>query len=175
MGVVQRCRKELETRSISSKWAKYRASSPHNALRHFLYFFKCKRPRETLWLANQAKACSMVSFCSCWSFQCSQISQDFKNLDVDQILIGQDLTQPIRKRRAHMKVLKRCRFAIKDSKKFDTLAKNLVEFNDSLLKMCSERAAEVSYYSTSPTTLCFAAGCLIPHSDMYRQCGGATC
>lgn len=86
----------------------------------------------------------MVSFHSCCSIQCSQISQGFKNLEVDQIPIGQDLTEPIRKRGAHMKVLKRCRFAIKDSKKFDTLAKNLVEFNDSLLKMCSERAAEVS-------------------------------
>ena len=71
-----------------------------------------------------------------------------------------------------MKVLKRCRFAIKDSKKFDILAKTLVEFNDSLLKMCSERAAEVSQQSTSLRILCFAAGCLIPHNDMYRQCGG---
>ena len=67
-----------------------------------------------------------------------------------------------------MNVLKRCKFAIKDSKKFDTLAKNLVEFNDSLLKMCSERAAEVSQLSPSLTALCFAAGCHIPHSDMYR-------
>ena len=65
-----------------------------------------------------------------------------------------------------MKILKRCKFAIKDSKKFDTLAKNLVEFNDSLLKMCSERAAEVSQHSTSLTTLYFATDYHILHSDM---------
>ena len=94
----------------------------------------------------------MLFFHSRCSIQCSHIQQDFKNLEVDQILIGQDqivgqdLKEPIRKRGAHMDVLKRCKFAIKDSKKFDALAKNLVEFNDSLLKMCSEIDAEVSHH-----------------------------
>lgn len=55
--------------------------------------------------------------------------------------------QNIRKREVHMKLLSRCKFALKDSKKFDDLAKRLVEFNDSLLKMCSERAADVSQRS----------------------------
>ena len=150
VAVAQRCRKELETRSVSSRWTKYRASSPHYTLCYFIHFRKCKRARETIWHGNKAEACSTVYFRSLCSIQCSHILQDFKNLEVDQILIGQDpkvgqdLKKTIRERGAHMNILKRCKFAIKDSKKFDALAKNLVEFNDSLLKMCSERAAEVS-------------------------------
>ena len=47
----------------------------------------------------------------------------------------------------HIRHLKRWESALKDRRKLDTHAEVLVEFNDSLLKMCSERAAEVSQRS----------------------------
>lgn len=49
-----------------------------------------------------------------------------------------------------MNLLKACKFAVKDTKKFDRLAAKLIECIESLLKMCSERAADVSGFDISP-------------------------
>lgn len=46
-------------------------------------------------------------------------------------------------RRQHMNALNRCHFQLKGGAKFDALISQLVEYVDSLLKICSEVQAEV--------------------------------
>ena len=111
-GVMWELDKDAEK---DSKLNQYLRSGPNTGrqvlttLCYFIHFRECKIVRRTPRLESQVEACSMVSFRSRCSIQCPQIQKRFKNLEVDQILISQDLTEPIRKRGAHMKVLKRCR------------------------------------------------------------------
>lgn len=43
-----------------------------------------------------------------------------------------------------MKLLQGCKFALRDGKNFDKLTSKLIEYIDSLQKMCSENDCDVS-------------------------------
>ena len=51
--------------------------------------------------------------------------------------------QKLERRKAHMSLLKRCKFTLKDSKGFDKLTLKLVECIENLDKMCSWQLALV--------------------------------
>ena len=53
------------------------------------------------------------------------------------------IQKKIGERRQHMDIVKRCHFQLAGKAMFNTLVMKLIEYVDSLLKMCSEAAAEV--------------------------------
>ncbi len=75
------------------------------------------------------------------------MNQDIKYLDPGRLVEGQLPTKrpiELRKRESYMSVLKRARFALKDSKGLERLSLQLERYIDALLKMCPHGAAEAS-------------------------------
>ena len=71
-----------------------------------------------------------------------------KGLGLGEELSNQDLTShagaKIKKRKERMNLLKGCKFALRDSRNFDNLTSRLIEYIESLQKMCSPHDCDVS-------------------------------
>lgn len=70
-----------------------------------------------------------------------------RDLELSDILGGAGVRslseQKLERRKAHMSLLKRCKFVLKDRKGFDKLTLKLIECNENLEKMCSLQLALV--------------------------------
>lgn len=73
--------------------------------------------------------------------------KDLRNFEFSNILGGAGFRnvskQKLKSRKAHMSLLKRCKFTLKDSKGFERLTLKLVECIGNLDKMCSWQLALV--------------------------------
>ena len=63
------------------------------------------------------------------------------------------LSEDVGHRRQHMDIVKRCHFQLRGGTKFDALIARIIEYVDSLLKMCSEAQAEVMSLCRAPKSL----------------------
>ena len=74
--------------------------------------------------------------------------QGLDRLNHEDILSTQDPTShprtTFKKREERMKLLQGCKFALRDAKNFDQLTTRLIEYIDSLYKICSESDCKVS-------------------------------
>ena len=70
-----------------------------------------------------------------------------RDLELGDILGGAGLRnlneRKLERRKAHMSLLKRCKFVLKDSKGFDRLTLKIIECIENLDKMCSWQLALV--------------------------------
>lgn len=77
-------------------------------------------------------------------FDCKGLEE----LRLEDVLRNQDRTshpgKKLKERKERMRILRGCSFALRDSRNFDKLTSRLIEYIDSLQKMCSENDCDVS-------------------------------
>ena len=72
--------------------------------------------------------------------------KDLFSTQKDKVILSKDVEH----RRQHMSIVNRCHFQLRGGAEFDALIARIIEYVDSLFKMCSEAQAEVMSLCQAP-------------------------